>query len=136
MTLPLCTTLLNTNYFSNVQKQVKNASTPSELQKIINQVYSDISLLESGMQSQVDLLGPLAALVNPPTNPSQVISWISNFITGFIEPYVKPLAILPLQIAELNAQAAELTAVINEVQNAKFPNVTITVPTIEIYCSY
>ena len=134
MSLPKCFDLLNLDYFVNIQFQIENAQSATELQDLVNEVYGQISLLESTLQSQLDSLTAMAELIIDPLNLGEVISWISNFINAFLKPLLNPTIVIPAQLAAIAAQVADLTAAIEAVNAAKFPGVTINIPEITIGC--
>ena len=125
-----CFTLLNTQYFNDIISQINNVEDAVSLQNLVNTVYADISLLESTMTGQLDLLAPIGALLTPPTNPAAVITWIENLITGVLTPMYKPYLTQVAQLAALPAEIAAMTAAIESVAESKFPTITITIPSI------
>lgn len=135
MPLPTCFSLLNLAWFENITVQFNNVQTATELQDLVNSAYAEISLLESNIVSQEALLNPVLALLTAPTDLAEVLTWIPNFITSFLTPYLNPSITMPLQIAEIAAQVADLTAAINAVAALKFPGITITIPPITIGCT-
>ena len=44
---------------------------------------------------------------------TQSLLWITSFISTFLQPYVKPMLVLPLQIAQITAAIAKLQAAID-----------------------
>jgi len=148
--LPSCFSLLNLDYFNNILAQINalSASIPpnatlaeltaiaAELQSTIDSIYSDISLLESTITSQIALLGPIVALLTAPAaNPAAIVTWLTSFITDFLTPYVKPYVTYAAQLTALNAQVAILTAAFEELASTKLPGFTITIPPITIGCT-
>ena len=147
--LPSCFSLLNLDYFNNILAQINalSGSIPpnatlaeltaiaAELQSTIDDIYADISLLESTITSQIALLGPLVALLTAPTNLGEIVTWLSSFVTDFLTPYLKPYETYAAQLIALNAQVAILTAAIEELASTKLPGITITIPPITIGCT-
>lgn len=133
MSLPTCFSLLNLSYFTNLQSQIAVVKTEAELQALVDKVFSDISMLESTITSQIAKLAPLLGLVTAPTSPSEVITWIGTFITGFLTPYLIPYATMAAQLTALATQVALLTTEINNA--ASRLGVSITIPAITIGCT-
>lgn len=133
MALPKCFDILNLDYFTNIQAEIGTCATVAELQNIVDKVFADISLLESTIQSQIDSLTKVSALlVVPGANLSDIITWITGFINDFLTPLIKPLA---TSIAQLAALATQVTALIASIEAAALRlGVTITIPTITISC--
>lgn len=132
--LPNCFNILNLDYFINVKAQVSKSATLQELQDIVNKVFADISLLESTIQSQIDKLTKLNVLLTiPGIDPTQIVTWITNFVNDFLTPIIQPLVNFEAQLAALAAQVAELISSI-EAAAARL-GVTITIPTITISCT-
>lgn len=149
MSLPKCFQILNLAYFENLELSLlgigdavpPNASV-AELQEIANQlqamvdeVYGDISLLESTITSQIALISPIVALLTAPTNPTELLTWVQTFITSFLTPYVIPFTTGTNQLIALGVQVADLTAAIENLASTKLPGFTITIPPIVIGCS-
>ena len=113
--------------------QINGTSSEAELQALVTQAFAQISLLESTLTSQLGFLEPLEALISPPTSPTEVITWVTNFITNFLEPLIKPVLNVPLQLAAIATEVAEVTAAIEAVASLK--GFSITIPPITIGCS-
>lgn len=130
-----CFDILNLDYFINVKLQFEACETAEELQALVNEVYAQVALLNSTLQAQVDALAPLLSLLTAPTNPAEVITWITNFIGGPLTLMLKPSVVLDLQVTGVLAQVAEMTALILEIQSLKFPTFTITIPSVAPFCT-
>lgn len=134
MTLPSCFSLLNADYFSNIQTNIGACKTGAELQALVNDVFASISLLESTITSQIAFLGPIEALLTPPTSSlGSIVTWITSFITDYLTPMLKPYAIYASQLTALAAEVTTLTAAITAA--AANLGVSITIPPITIGCT-
>lgn len=134
MTLPSCFAILNEQYFENLLLSVNSAASESELQDLITKVYGDISLLQSTLESQLALLGPIEALLTPPgASISDLVTWVSNYITNVLTPLFKPFATYTAQITALVAAVTTLSEAIETVATQKGFHVTI--PSIETICT-
>jgi len=125
-----CFSLLSPNFFTNLQNQLNGAESPEELQSIINKIFADLSLMESTMTGQIDLLGPIAALLTAPISPTQAVTWIGNFINDFLQPIYIPYAKQIAQLAALASEISTLTSAINSIASTKFPGISFTIPTV------
>src|SRR5471030_549328 len=91
MSLPKCFDLLNIKFFDNISVHVEARETIEELQALVDTVFTDISMLESTLTSQIPLLEPLNALLTiPAVNPAAMVAWITTFINDFLNPILKP----------------------------------------------
>lgn len=134
MPLPNCFAILNPAYFENLLLSVNAAATETELQALINQVYADISLLESTITSQLAFLGPISALLSAPSaSPGAIVTWITGLIDNVLTPLVKPLATYAAQLTALAAAVASLTTAIEDAASLK--GFTVTIPPIAIVCT-
>jgi hypothetical protein len=129
-----CYNLLNSAVFNALGIQIQNCSTQNELQTLVNTVFQDISTLESTMNSQLNYLAPIAALLTPPTSPTDAVTWITSYITDVLTPMYQPYITQTAQLAALAIQVSNLTTLINTVASQK--NFTITIPPINpTYCT-
>jgi len=79
-------TLLNDEYFANLQSTINAISTCADLQKIITQLENEIT---AEIQAILNNIGMLKMLLINPLNLNSVIQWISNFIKIIEGPYLK-----------------------------------------------
>lgn len=135
MSLPLCFDILSTIQQDNINSQIAAVRTPEELQSLIDKIYGDIALFQSTIQSELTALAGIEALLTIPLNPGQAVTWVENFITGFLTPYYKNYITLGLQVAQVAANVAAMTALVEEIASTKFPGITITIPSIDPFCS-
>lgn len=131
--LPKCFSILNADYFTNLIPQINATASESELQDLVNRVYGDLSTLVSTIQSQIALLGPIEALLSPPTDLGSLISWVGNFITGFLTPYLTPFLNYAAQLTAIADQVTSLTSAIESAASGK--GFSITIPSVEAVCT-
>ena len=130
--MPPCYTTLPTAWFSQLQARISAAQTPAELQTIVNESFGTIALLQSTIASQLAFLGPIEALLSPPS-PTSVVTWISSFITDVLTPMLKPLANLTAQATALEAEVTTLTTAITAAE-ARL-EASITIPSAAAFCT-
>lgn len=131
-----CFPTLNLTFFLNIQGQVNACETAAELQTLIDEAYAQIALLNSNIQQQLDKLTPLLALLEAPeADPAAIVTWITSLISDFLTPLINPTIVLPAQLIQVAAEVAEITALVNEVASAKFPGITINIPSVEPFCT-
>lgn len=131
--LPPCFPILNPNYFSNLVLSVNGAGTEAELQALVNTVFTDLSILQSNIDSQIALLAPLLAALTAPTGSfGSIISWANSLITVLTQQY-KPYLTYPTQLVALASAVATLTTAINAAATAK--GFSITIPTVGPVCT-
>lgn len=130
--LPSCFNLLNLDYFINLTLQIGSTEIEVDLQALTDQVFADISLLESTITSQLAFLGPLAALLTTPgANFTDIINWI-NGVIGLLTMMYAPYLTMTAQLPALAIQITALTAAINA--QAALKGFSITIPTISVIC--
>lgn len=133
MPLPSCFDILNESYFTNLVLSINAATTETELQILVDKVYADIAMLNSTIESQITLLGPIAALLSPPSASfGSIISWITSMITVLTQLY-KPFFTYAAQLTALTSAVATLTIAINDAASLK--GFSITIPSIAPVCS-
>src|SRR5213592_591237 len=104
----------NAETFAKLAEQIEAASTCSELQALTSEAMGSANALLSGIGAQMAALQPIMALLTAPcANPAQIVTWITDFITAFLQPYVKPMLVLPIQIAQITAAIAQLQSAID-----------------------
>ena len=120
-------TPLNTAYFSNLTAQINAASTCAELQALATVAVTALNNLTASITAQTTEIAPVLALLTAPTNPTAVITWVSNFITDYLTPQ---LASYTSYTAELAALAAEAAAIVTALNNAAatIGSCTLTIP--------
>lgn len=120
-------TLINTEYYAQVIKQIDDVTSCSQLQAATNQVVTDIQKQIDVITAQVEKIAPLAALLEAPTSPDDVIEWIKGLIDGVIKPLVEPALTYESQLAALVLQLGQIINKINEKKN-DFDNCEIVQP--------
>ena len=122
---PQGTAPINTAQYTALQDRVNNATSCAELQSITTEILASLAANASATSAQQALLAPIAALMSPPSSPSDVVTWISGFITHVLGPLYAPQA---TYTAQLTAQATQMTALLAAVSSkaGTFPDCTIT----------
>jgi hypothetical protein len=117
-------TLINTEYYANVLKQIDEVTSCTQLQATTNQVIADIQKQIEVITAQIEKIAPIAALLEAPTSPDEVIEWISGLIEGVIKPLVAPIVTYQSQTAALVITLGQVINKINE-KAADFNNCEI-----------
>lgn len=133
MPLPLCFADLNADWFAQIVTQIDAVQSADELQGLVNQVYSTIGFLNSTVESQLGYFAALDALLIAPGNLSQLVTWAADVIVFLTQMYA-PFATMTAQLTAITAQVATMTAAVEAVAAAKFPGVTITIPSVAAFC--
>jgi hypothetical protein len=120
-------TIFNTQVIDTITAQVNAAQSCAELQALITSRMDSLIATKLGINDQIALLAPLVSLVTAPTNPAEVLTWITNFITGFLEPYILPYNNYSLQLIQFEAQVTTLVAAMTAKANS-FEHCTVTIP--------
>jgi hypothetical protein len=133
MSLPTCFPILNTNFFGNLVNEINGATSEAQLQALVTRAFAEISMMESTLTSQLAFLEPIEALLTPPTNLAQLVTFAQSVITNVIEPLLKPVLNVPLQLAAIATEVATVTAAIEAIASGK--GFSITIPSISIGCT-
>lgn len=124
---PQGTGLINVSQYTALTDKVEAASSCKELQATATKILESLNAENAAIQDQIDKLAPLAALLDPPTTPEEVIDWISGLITGLIGPLAAPALVYPSQLAARTVAIADLVNVINK-KASTFSDCSITLP--------
>lgn len=111
---PQGTNLINISQYTALADKVESASSCKELQEIATKILTSLEAENAAIQDQIDKLAPIAALLTPPDDPSEVVTWISDFITGFLQPLAAPAITYPTQVVARTAAIANLISTINK----------------------
>jgi len=119
---------VNLDYFEGLKRSIEGCSSCEQLQEVTAETFASVSELMTSMTAQLAALQPLLALLEPPTaNPAQIVTWITDFISLYLTPQVRPVLTIPVQLAAITAQMAELPALI-EAKMAQFPSCSVPIP--------
>jgi hypothetical protein len=125
--IPQGAAVVNTQYFTNMTDRVNGAGSCAQLQAITTELLLSLKAETDAIAAQLALLGPLAALLDPPTSPSDVIDWITSLINNVLKPLYAPFANYELQVAARTTAIAALIAAITS-KASSFPSCDITFP--------
>lgn len=127
-----CFPLLSAVYFENLLLSIGAAQTQEELQALVDDVYGEISILESTITSQLALLAPIEALlVAPGANLTDIVDWITGMI-GVLTNMYRPFLTMTAQLTAIAGEVATLTAAVDAA--AALRGFTIAIPPISIVC--
>jgi hypothetical protein len=125
--IPQGDAVLNAKYFDDIIERVDNANSCQDLQDAVNTAFASINAQQQAILDQLEALLPILALLDPPSDPAEVITWVLNFITSYLTPALKPYTNYALQVAQMTAKIAELTSAIENASN-RFNNCTVSIP--------
>lgn len=125
---------INTAYISNITSRINeiaadvNAVNPCALiQALVNQVMGDLQIQITGIEAEISALLPIIQI--PSANLGAIVAWI----TSFVGPSIKAYANYMIQLAQMVAAIASLTAAIEAaVSRIENCSVTITPPTVTV----
>lgn len=118
---------LNAAYFDSLTQQVNQVKTSAELQKLTDGLLPSLEANTSAINAQVAAFAPMLALLTPPTSPTAVVTWATDFITKILTPQLKPAITYATQAPLTLAATANLTAAIASASD-RVANATITPP--------
>lgn len=118
----------NPEIFAQLRAQIEAVDTCSGLQELAAQGIGSAQAQLGAVTQQLEAVAPILALLSAPgANPAQIVTWITDFITAFLDPYVKPYTTLPIQIAALTAEIAQLTTAVQDA-SSRIGNCTVPIP--------
>jgi hypothetical protein len=118
---------LNVAALTSLQSRIERAGSCAELAALVTEHFASLSAVKAAIAAESAAIAPILALLEAPTNPAALITWVENFITGFLTPYVKPYVTLAQQLVQLEAQVVTLTAAI-EARAAQFESCVVGIP--------
>jgi len=128
-----CFPTINTQWFNSVIGSITAASTPEELQAIINEAYGTVGLINSTIAGQLEQLTLIEALLVPPVTLPTMITWVAGMIT-YLEAQYAPYAKYIEQQAAIIGEVAAMTAAVEQAA-ANFPDVVINIPSVAPFCT-
>lgn len=111
--IPQGSEILNLEYYVALNAQMNKARTCAELQALVNEALPSIAATKAAIEAEMAELLPMLALLSVPTDPTAVVTWVSNYISHILTPYLRPYTVYGAQLAALTSQIATLEALIN-----------------------
>lgn len=119
---------VNIEYFQGLQRSIEGCATCEQLQEVTAEAFASVTSTMESMTAELERLQPLLALLEPPTtDPSKIVTWITDFINGYLRAQFGPALTIPVQLAAITAQMAELPAVI-AAKAAQFESCSVPIP--------
>ena len=114
---PQGSSVVNTEQIDSLKARVESCNTCEQLQEVTTSVMETIEAEKDAVLAQIDKLAPIAALIEVPTDPQEVIDWITGFINDFLKPMLTPSTTYQLQLAAITAASVDLIETINKKKN-------------------
>ena len=111
---PQGSSIINTEQIDSLKARVESCNTCEQLQEVTTSVMETIDAEKDAILAQIAKLTPIAALVDVPTDPQEVIDWITGFINDFLKPMLTPSATYQLQLTAITAASVDLVDTINK----------------------
>ena len=111
---PQGSSIINTEQIDSLKARVESCKTCEHLQEVTTSVMETIDAEKDAILAQIAKLTPIAALVDVPTDPQEVIDWITGFINDFLKPMLTPSATYQLQLTAITAASVDLVDTINK----------------------
>lgn len=114
---PQGSSIINTEQIDSLKARVESCKTCEHLQEVTTSVMETIEAEKDAILAQIAKFTPLAALLEIPTDPQEVIDWITGFINDFLKPMLTPSTTYQLQLAAITAASVDLIDTINKKKN-------------------
>ena len=114
---PQGSSIINTEQIDSLKARVESCNTCEQLQEVTTSVMETIEAEKDAVVAQIAKLAPVAALLDVPTDPQEVIDWITGFINDFLKPMLTPSTTYQLQLAAITAASVDLIDTINKKKN-------------------
>jgi ABC-type multidrug transport system fused ATPase/permease subunit len=107
---------LNTYQITALEDQIKNTSSCTALQQIIEQAINSVTSLISGIiQTQLDILADFFPILNiPGPNPFAIVKWIRKLVFGTAVTQYLAYIQYAIQLIDLSAALSSLITAIQE----------------------
>lgn len=114
---PQGSSVVNTEQIDSLKARVESCNTCEQLQEVTTSVMETIEAEKDAVLAQIEKLAPIAALIEVPTDPQEVIDWITGFINDFLKPMLTPSTTYQLQLTAITAASVDLIETINKKKN-------------------
>jgi len=114
---PQGSSIINTEQIDSLKARVESCNTCEQLQEVTTSVMETIEAEKDAILAQIAKFTPLAALLEVPTDPQEVIDWITGLINDFLKPMLTPSTTYQLQLAAITAASVDLIDTINKKKN-------------------
>lgn len=114
---PQGSSIINTEQIDSLKARVESCNTCEQLQEVTTSVMETIEAEKDAVLAQIEKLAPIAALIEVPTDPQEVIDWITGFINDFLKPMLTPSTTYQLQLTAITAASVDLIETINKKKN-------------------
>lgn len=119
---------VNVEYFEGLQRSIEGCASCEQLQAVVDESFASVSATMESMTAELARLQPLLALLTAPgANPAQIVTWITDYIDGVLRPMLGPALTIPVQLAAITAQMAELPPLITA-KMAQFESCSVPIP--------
>lgn len=119
---------VNIEYFQGLQRSIEGCATCEQLQEVTAEAFASVTSTMESMTAELERLQPLLALLEPPTtDPSKIVTWITDFINGYLRAQFGPALTIPVQLAAITAQMAELPTII-AAKASQFESCSVPIP--------
>lgn len=111
---PQGSSIINTEQIDSLKARVESCNTCEQLQEVTTSVMETIEAEKDAVVAQIAKLAPVALLLEVPTDPQEVIDWITGLINDFLKPMLTPSTTYQLQLAAITAASVDLVDTINK----------------------
>ena len=107
----------------------------ASLQVLLDETAESIVPIKAEIAHQLEKYSAWLILLEVPTDPTKLLKWVEKFITGYLTDLLKPALGYQLQMIQLVAKIAELTAAIANAEDRlkrQSKATHVTIPTLRI----
>ncbi len=124
---PQGNSIVNVPQFEKMLERVNNVNSCEQLQRVTDDLLESLYAQLKAVTDQMEKVAPILALLEAPTSPSDVITWIADFIENILHPLYAPMLTYPTQLATQGVQITTLIAAILS-KASEFTSCSIDVP--------
>lgn len=125
---PQGSSIVNVPQFEKMLERVNNVNSCEQLQRVTDDLLNSLYAQLQAVTDQMEKVAPILALLDAPTSPEDVITWVADFIENILHPLYAPMLTYPTQLATQGIQVTTLIAAILA-KAADFTSCSIDVPT-------
>lgn len=123
--------MIDPAFFADARRRIDAVTTCEDLADAALSLQA-VAEVQAEINKRLAELQPMLALLTPPgANLTKLATWVSDFIGAVLTPYLRPIEVYTVQLAQLASEAAALAAAIEAKRNS-LGNCSINLPSVEV----